>query len=211
MSLKHGAIATTYRLSSVRPLTRDDLVKLREPRVKVRSPIRLRDSHHRIARLIAAGLSRDQVQVKVGYSKDRLSHLVTSPAFEELVSKYRGMVDAAFVQGIDDYYDIATQNMLKAERQIADKLDEADEVGETLPLRELVAISRDAADRFGYGKKQTNTNINVDFAAAMEKAIARSGKHIEASPPVASISGPPRSAPPSVVPPAGPEPIRRRL
>ena len=209
MSLKNGPIAKNYKLASVRPLTRDDLATLRAPRFKINTPVKLRDSHHRIARLVAIGLRTQDIQAKTGYSHGRLSHLINSPAFEELVAKYRGQVDAAFVQGVDDYYDMATQNMLKAERQIADRLDEADELGETLPVRELVAISRDAADRFGYGKKQTNTNINVDFAAAMEKAIARSGKTIEATPQSASISGP-RSAPPAVASPTGPESIRRR-
>jgi len=60
--------------------------------------------------------------------------------------------------------------------QIADKLGEAEEAGETLPVRDLIAISRDAADRFGYGKKQTNVNVNADFASMLERTIDRSRK-----------------------------------
>ena len=208
MSIKKGMIANNHRLASVRPLSRDDLQHLRVPRTKINTPMKLRDSHHRIARLVATGLRLIDIQAKTGYSYARIRDLSRSPAFEELVAQYRKSVDAAFIAGIDDYYDMATQNMLKAERMIADKLDEADELGETLPVRDLVTISRDAADRFGYGKKQTNTNINVDFAAAMEKAIARSGKLIEArsaSPPQSPAQ---RSSPPSVA--AGSESIRRR-
>jgi hypothetical protein len=29
-------------------------------------------------------------------------------------------------------------------------------------------------DRFGYGKRQTNVNVNVDFAKRLEAAITRS-------------------------------------
>ena len=71
--------------------------------------------------------------------------------------------------------------MTKAERQISDRLDEADETGESLPIRDLVAVSRDAADRLGLGKKSTVTNLNVDFAAKLEAAIGRSAKIIELS------------------------------
>ena len=64
--------------------------------------------------------------------------------------------------------------MLVAERQIADRLEDAEEEGVKLPLKDLLAISRDGADRFGYGKKSAVLNTNVDFAAILEQAIARS-------------------------------------
>jgi hypothetical protein len=37
-----------------------------------------------------------------------------------------------------------------------------------------MAISRDAADRTGHGKVQTNMNVNVDFASKLEAARRRS-------------------------------------
>jgi len=61
---------------------------------------------------------------------------------------------------------------------VADRLadQEEDPDAKPIPLRDLMAISRDAADRFGYGKHTTQTNVNVDFAAQLERAIRRSGK-----------------------------------
>jgi hypothetical protein len=64
--------------------------------------------------------------------------------------------------------------MLKAERHIADQLDAADELGSVIPLRDLSRITADRMDRFGYGKHTTSTNINVGFAARLERAIQRS-------------------------------------
>ena len=143
---------------------------------------KLRDSHHRIARLAAAGLRKFEIVERSGYSYNRVSQLLQAPAMQELIARYRDKVDAAWERSQDEYFALAATNMLKAERQIADRLDKADDENEALPLKDLVAISRDAADRFGYGKKNTTVNLNADFAAELEKAIARSGKVIEVAP-----------------------------
>lgn len=180
--LKPGKIAKLKPIVSIRDLTRVDLEVLREKRAGPPLVSRFRDPHHRLARLCALGLRDRQIAEQSGYSIMRLTTLRMDPAFQELVASYRATVDEEFREEVDAYYSMATSNMLKAERQIAEKLDEADENGETLPVNQLIAISRDAADRFGYGKKQTNLNVNVDFAAQLEKAIARSGKQIDVTP-----------------------------
>ena len=152
----------------------------------------------------------------MGYSAVRVNDLLNSPAMEELVAQYRLKVDEAFVENVDSFFEVATRNMMAAERHISDHIAELDETGELLPVRVALAISRDAADRFGYGKKQTN--INVDFASALEKAIARSGKGtvIEGppsgrpNPPVAVSPPPPRVVERAVPRPTAPPPLLRR-
>jgi hypothetical protein len=64
------------------------------------------------------------------------------------------------------------ENGLKAERKLADKLDDDDET-EELSVRELISISRDSADRVGLSKRSVQTNISVDFAQMLDRAIAR--------------------------------------
>lgn len=214
MTLKKGAIPKPWTFGPIRELTRDDMDQLKIKRV-VDVAKRFRDPHHRVARLIAAGLRPYEVAKKSGYSYGRIRTLTADPTFMELVASYRADVQEAFVESVDDYYELATSNMLKAERQLAEKLDEADEQGELLPTRDLIAISRDAADRFGYGKKQTNLNVNVDFAAKLESARQRSGRVIDAvaNPPLAespnpsrTTTSPPRTQSRDVTPPL----IRRR-
>lgn len=162
----------------IRELTREDLACLREART-TSAVSKLRDPHHRLARLIASGLKVNEAAVRAGFSAARAYVLHIDPTFQNLVAEYRKDVQTAFVAGQDDYYSTATSNMLKAERQLAERLDAADEAGELLPVRDLIAISRDAADRFGYGKKTTNLNVNVDFAAKLEAARKRSGREID--------------------------------
>ena len=184
-----GAIASPIPIGQPLPLVAADLEKLKAPRYVASTPQRLRDSHHMIARLAAAGLRPGQIATQTGYSRERVTALLSSPAMDELVALYRLKVDEAFVENQDSYFTIATSNMLAAERHIADAIAEADEAGELIPIRTALAISRDAADRFGYGKKTQNLNINVDFAAQLERAIARSGKQIDSVPVPASAIG----------------------
>lgn len=177
--MKKGAISKPIPIGQPEPLVAADLERLKQPRYVASTPQKLRDSHHMIARLAASGLRGFQIAERVGYSTVRVRDLLASPAMEELIAQYRLKVDESFVENVDTFFEVATRNMLAAERHISDHIAELDEQGELLPVRTALAISRDAADRFGYGKKSQQTNINVDFASALEKAIARSGKQIE--------------------------------
>lgn len=174
MALQRGHLqATTPTITGVRSLGRQDLALLLEkrPTVTIKS---LSDGHHRVARAVAAGLSNRDVAAICGRTENRVAVLKADPSFADLVAHYRGLVTADYVQSVDSYMEVATANMLKAETMLGDKLDEAMDTGETLPTRDLIAISRDAADRFGYGKMQKNLNVNVDFASQLEAARKRS-------------------------------------
>lgn len=181
MQLRAGRYLEASFLS-VAELSREDLGVLKQRRARLPAAARFRDSHHRLARLFASGLTMDQVHERCGYSKSRLSVLRNDPAFEELVAEYRKNVNASWAAGADEYYGLAVSNMLEAELQLEEHLAKAREADEPLPVKYLISISRDAADRFGYGKKSSkDINLNVDFADRLQKAIQRSGKVIENS------------------------------
>jgi len=213
--MKKGAVAKPIPIGQWVPLVAADLERLKENRYTPSTPQKLRDSHHMIARLRASGLRGYQIAARMGYSSVRVNDLLNSPAMEELVAQYRTKVDESFIENVDSFFELATSNMMAAERHIRDQIDALDEAGELLPVRTALAISRDAADRFGYGKKTQQTNINVDFASALEKAIARSGKGpvIEGS---TTQGGPPPPASPPApraveyVSPTAPPPLLRR-
>lgn len=194
MALQRGRIVVKeVEISDIRVLAREDLPLLLEtrPPVTIQS---LRDNHHRIARAMAAGLPTNEVAALCGMSNTRVSQLKADPAFKDLVAHYRGLVTAEYVRALDPYLDLATSNMLKAEAMLSDKLDAALDNNEFLPTRDLISISRDAADRFGYGKRQTNLNVNADFAAMLEAARTRSARAREVGGPTALTSSP-QSAP----------------
>jgi hypothetical protein len=192
-------------ISGIRVLARADLSALLEKR----PPTQLKavtDKHHRIARAVAAGLSNLDVAAICGITANRVSMLKADPAFIELAAHYRGLVTADYVQATDSYLDVLLSNKLKAEVMIGDRLDEAIDSGETLPIRSLMDISRDAADRTGHGKVQTNMNVNVDFAAKLEAARRRSSQARGPAPPLAPENA---GSPPAPVLSLGPTSFRR--
>lgn len=179
--LHRGKIATNPEVLEVRPLTREDLAVLldeqRGPskdRAGSGAVARLREPHHRLARLIALGLRKAEVVARSGYSYQRVSTIEKDPAFIELVAHYRAKVDEAFVEEQETFVELATANMITSERMLMEKLEIHEEEGTLPSIRELMSIRSDSADRLGYGKKNVNLNVNVDFAARMEQAIARS-------------------------------------
>lgn len=160
---------------SIRTLSRSDLALLSEPRPAA-SLQTLRDTHHRTARAIAAGMRNDAVAQLCGISYNRVSILKQDPAFMELVAHYRGVITAEYAQTMDPVVEYLSSNALKAQRMLSDKLDEYEEKGEFLPTRDLLGIAELGLDRTGYGKVNKNLNVNVDFAAKLEAARNRSGE-----------------------------------
>ena len=160
-------------VQSVRPLVLADLASLRQP--SARPTIKkLRDSHHIIARLLASGCKLHEIARQTGYSMSRISILRSSPAMIELVEKYHNRDDEVWRESRDEFYDAIHDAGSKAWRQINDALDDAEDGDATIPINRLLAIADSAADRIGYQKKSTQINVNVDFAAKLEAAMARS-------------------------------------
>jgi hypothetical protein len=144
--------------------------------------VQFRDSHHAVARMFAAGMTISKVAHETGYSRRRLQILLNTPAFQDLIVEY-SKKQAEIIEEDEDYF---TQRyggaMRRAVDQICEALEDADENGERLPMRELLAIVKDAADRFGYSAKRVNINIDASFATRLDRAIDRSTKIIEARP-----------------------------
>lgn len=191
MTLIKGYIAKPRPILGIRDLVRADMEELKGER---RTPAvdRFKDPHHRIARMFASGMRTRDVHAASGYSYMRITSLYADPAFQELIAHYRNLVDEAWVETQEDFYTLATSNMVRAEKHVAQRLDEAEEAGEAIPIKDALAISRDAADRFGYGKKSQVTNVNIDFASQLERAIKRSGKTIDAQVENPRLPGPPQ-------------------
>lgn len=213
--LNKKGIAQTPEVSDIRVLERADLVVLSQPRPGATIQ-NLRDSHHRIARAVASGLSNAEVSAATGYSITRINVLRQDPAFKELVAHKRSMIDVEWAEAADPVVELLKSNALKAQAMISDKLDDAMEKGEFLPTRDLLGIGELGLDRTGYGKVNKNVNVNVDFAASLEAARKRSAavrepRTIEASrsPPLSPQSAPTESHLSSRSVPSPPAVLRR--
>lgn len=166
----------------VRELSQDDLAMLSAARGSVAKPLaRIRDSHHRLARALASGMSNIQAGAVCGFSQSRVSILKQDQQFLDLIEVYRKSDRQEFLE----YQDIALGNMIRSERLLEDSLQHLADSEAPLALSEvrpLLEIISDRADRFGYPKKTANLNLNVDFAGQLSAARKRSGLVLEATP-----------------------------
>lgn len=137
---------------------------------------RYRETHHSVARMVAADMTPSMIHQRTGLSQRRLTLLLADPSFNELIAIYRQRIEEKWNDTVDVYLDLGMSNMIRAESQIAERLDEAENEGaEPLPLAILDRISQGRADRFGYSKHST-LDVKHDFASMLDRAIARSGK-----------------------------------
>lgn len=201
-NLHRGKLATNPKILTVRPLTRDDLACLSDKRPTQGVAKAFRHHHHRIARMAAMGLRPHEIQAQAGISSTRWVQLQGDPAFQELVAQNRAKVDIGFVDAATELYTAVAANTINAELLVAERLELALEGEADIPLKILLAISRDGADRVGLPKMKIaqNTNVNLDFAAMLEAAAKRSGRSnvIDAVPMSRATSLPKGTMPPSL-------------
>jgi hypothetical protein len=128
-----------------------------------------------------------------GYSANRIGQFKQDPAFQELVAQYKGKVDEAYVNSLDEFYESGMEHLIRMERMVGYQLDAAEDgTGEQIPLKTLFAGIADRADRFGYGKHSTQSTEITDFAKMMEQLASRSGRSnvIDAPSPVKDPASP---------------------
>lgn len=155
-----------------------------------------REMHHAVARMFASGATISKVSRDTGYTRRRLHILLQDPSFQELVAEYAKTLGDKIEEVQDQFTELAISNLLRAEAQLQEKLDIADEEGELLPTKELIAIVKDRADRFGYSAKRIVSH-DISFASRLDKAIEASGKAklIEHQPTPSAVPSPPLSTP----------------
>lgn len=157
----------------VRELTEDDF-KLFEkaPAPKPESAVRrLSERHKNVARFLTDGYKPGEVAVLTGYSEGTIKHLMTDPAFQNLLQFFANHKEEAFVP----YFEKLAEVGAMALDLIRDKLEEEPEKQTMGQLQELVKMT---ADRTGFGP-QTTSNVNVQVNIADRLQAAR--KRIEAS------------------------------
>lgn len=144
-------------------------------------PKTFRDAHHMMAQMLAIGMTQTETARRLGYSRERVSQIAKSPAFQELIAQYREERDEIWRESIRaSAYSVMREDILtKSTRQMLDHLEEAEAMGEKLPPKTLLAFHDSMADRTGHGKSTTSINVNLDFAARLERAMERSGVVLE--------------------------------
>lgn len=131
-------------LAYVRDLTPQDIARLNEPASQgaiVPATMRLRQSHHSLARLIAQGTENAEISAITGYAPATISRLRSDPAMKELVAYYSAMAEQQFV---DVHSRLAVLGTTAVEI-LQEKLDETPP--DELTIKTLREIAEFALDR----------------------------------------------------------------
>ena len=138
---------------------------------------RIKERHRLLAKFVAAGLTRNEVAARMDMCPERVGQLMLDPAMQNLIAGMREHPHVALMNGMDEIAllrSVSTQNALRAALAMQDTLNYYEEADEKVPVRESAKIFELSADRIGFGKHSTNINVNVDFAAQLDRAIDRS-------------------------------------
>jgi hypothetical protein len=191
-----GRKALRLNVSKKRDLTQSDVESLWDiPEGGLESStnqiLKIRNTHHALARLIAEGRKQVEVSAITGYSPSYISTIQHDPAFKNLVAYYKSQVEETFTSVHER---LAALSMLSAE-ELQERLATDPDSFTNRELNELLTI---AADRTGFGpqSRNVNVNVNVDFASRLEAARRRAGIGEDTTP--SSAEGPqsPDKAPP---------------
>jgi DNA-directed RNA polymerase subunit L len=150
-----------------------DMFRLDEPpkapsRANVSSIVKLRDTHHALARALAMGMTQTEAAEVAGYSVARVSLLGDDPAFQELIAHYRGIKDEAF----RDFHKQAASLSLDMLEELRDRFEtQTDKMGNEFLIDTVTKL----ADRTGHGPRTTQVNVNLDLAGRIEAARKRAG------------------------------------
>lgn len=162
-----------------------DVASLQEERgVTAPQIVKLRERHHALARLIAEGKKPGEAALIARYSQSRVSILMNDPAFLELITHYKEVVNREFV----DFQRKLAELGVDAATVLQERLEDApDDMSDALLLR-LVEVS---ADRTGHGpSSKTEVNVRIGLAERLQQARARSEAAMrDITPPPAAIEG----------------------
>lgn len=126
----------------------------------------LRNTHHRLAQLLAMGMDEVKAGVLCNYTASRVSILKSDPAFSELLAYYKSEVDAEFA----DFVTTAKELSLDFLGLLQQQLDETPE--KFTPGMALEAI-RTLADRSGNAPVARSVNVSVNTNLGERMAAAR--------------------------------------
>ena len=129
---------------------------------------RLRDSHHKLAKLLADGLEPAEVSMTTGYSLSRVYVLCTDPTFKELISFYRENKNKEYT----DFHARMASFANDAVQELHARLEEDPDKMTNEFLADIVTT---LADRTGHAPitKSINTNVNVNLADRLSRARQR--------------------------------------
>lgn len=150
-------------VEEIEELTAQDLLDSAKFFVTTQGPVqRIRQSHHEIARLIAAGHSNKEVARICNRSHDNIKVLQRSPAFQELIAHYQERRTEEAFDFERRIKEAASEGLEELSDRLLDPTQRA-----ALPTRELYKITTGLLDRAGHNPvaRRESRNWNIGLTA----------------------------------------------
>jgi hypothetical protein len=156
---------TPARASHVRDITLADLSLLELGRnVVAPNPVKIRDSHHALARCLALGMRPVEASIVTGYSASRISILQGAPQFQDLVEFYREQKNAAFADLVDRMSTLSLDTLEELRERMQDN-------PQQFKPNDLINLFEALADRTGHGPTSKTINANLTLSPEEMKQL----------------------------------------
>jgi hypothetical protein len=162
-----GRPATEVEFEIIGEIGPADIVKLETQRPRENGVKALRERHHGLARILAAGVPVVDASAMTGYTPERIYMLLRDPSFQELMDFYSTKKENPFLANLRNRMETVA---LTAADILAERLENEPEMVKTTQVIEIV---RHFADRTGFGPSTTTVNVNVGLAKRMDEAKRR--------------------------------------
>lgn len=113
----------------------------------------LRERHHALARLLAAGKSNVEAAAIVGYDANTVSVLKRDQAFADLLEFYKDKVNVVFIDTLEQMRMLSNDALSELHERLENE-------PESFSHKELMGMAEMTLDRTGHGKSAT-VNHNV--------------------------------------------------
>lgn len=165
-------------ISAVREATAEDIGELRNmPKAAPKGRVgKIRDHHHRLAVLFAAGYTNVEIREITGRSLQSISNFRNDPACQELTEFYRPQIMHEAIDRERYRYALKDRRSMLAEEMLTERFQDAAEGGEPIPTRDLQAAIVDHDRKFGPIELKASVNVDGTFASRMAAITERSMK-----------------------------------
>ena len=129
---------------------------------------KIRDVHHQIARMLAAGFKNVEISQVTGITPQRVTQLKNDPAFIELLEFYRDNESEVFADLISRIKNLSTDALDKLHERIVEDPNQ-------VTTRELIEVVKAGYDRSGHGPQSkvehTGQVLNKHEIAEIKQAV----------------------------------------
>ena len=133
----------------------------------------LRTRHHKVARLMAAGMPRGEIADLTGYTEQTLAILFMAPAFKELVDSY------ARTDGAQEVLQLSRLTRAAAGEALHQLHKRIHLHSDDIPTKDLGNVTRDLLDRSGVGP-HSKVNVSHGIDPSTLEAIKAQGEEASA-------------------------------